>query len=475
MTLKIPLLATGKDLSKEEAIENYIRNMTTMVYDIASSSESGFYTSSSQVITNAFNIGIGIRYITVPNYNGESIGLSACGNNNSIKFASVDPREFVFDIDGYGNINFAARELYLTLEQSESIWGEAATVAANMSGITRNRKYNQVKKYYHVVIANPFLLTNEDEAKYLEIAIDGDSRKIVACGTLRQMPYIVWRFFQETGELYGRSPLYYLTKEIMAADKYVQAIRIAAEFAINPPWIVKNDETFRKKDFLPGALMVGGLDPMGEANIQKVPVGEGLQIAQQLLELKKSEIVEGLIIRDLSQQYNQPGMTETLVAEQKLAQDNRIKPIITRWEREDLGPLVKYILRYLTDGNDKFKMLSFPYFETSIDPNEMRNPVDALDIRYGGLLGRQQDQYENYKINVFLGEISQMAQLSPSIINTINYKKIIEAKNKINAFEYDILLSEEEQQQLRKNQEMMMEQQQKEQNAQMMKMNMENR
>jgi hypothetical protein len=57
-------------------------------------------------------------------------------------------------------------------------------------------------------------------------------------------------------------------------------------------------------DFQPGFGVRNGLIG-GRSQAQKIEVNGNLPMMRQLVDLKKNEIVEGLIIRDMSRQFNQ--------------------------------------------------------------------------------------------------------------------------------------------------------------------------
>jgi hypothetical protein len=245
-----------------------------------------------------------------------------------------------------------------------------------------------------------------------------------------------------------------LAKSILAGENYAEEAIRAAEFANNPAWFIAKGSNPRLEDLMPGARVLEAMDLDGRPTVSKAPMGENIQLSEQLFQMEKQETAEGLILRDFTQNTNESGMTETLVAERRAALDNQMKPIINRWSAQDLNPTVRFILKYLSSrkkvGGEKgySAIVEFPYDMLGILPEEMPNPAESLGIYYEGLLGRQQDRYEDYMIMGAAIETAQMAQANPEqaqgALRNINLDKAVRSKIGLKHFRTDILRSEEE-------------------------------
>jgi hypothetical protein len=451
---------------KNTFLRDYLKELINWTYGVTNNPESGFYTSSPIIVGNAYQLGVGSRYCSYSDE--ETAQLPEYGYKTALNFDSIDPRFFVFSRNARSKLDFYARKLVLSLEDAVELWGTAVIQAAYPNGINLQNvnMYEVIRKYYHVVIPNPYLGQGSNNL-WMELVIDIEKGEIVTQGFLAEMPYTVWTFLPESYGGYGRSPAYFLAKNILAAENYSEEIIKAADFINNPAWFIAKGANPKLQDLMPGARILDAMSQEGHPLMTRAPVGENLPTAGELFKMEKQDIAEGLIIRDLSQNFNQSGLTETLVAEQRAAADNQLKPIINRWVAQDLYPTVKFILKYLSkprltggaDENGKPQLASvveFPYKQLGIEPEQMPDPVEALGIYYAGLLGRQQDRYEDYMVSNMVMETAQMSQANPpqggEALQLISLEKAVRAKAELKHFRTDILRSEEELEALAKQQ-----------------------
>jgi hypothetical protein len=436
LSLEIAKLPDGRDLSDNEAVERFLVNLSNKVSDIANTRETNFYCSSNQIIASAFMVGTGIRYITYPTY--ESVGLSAYGDNSTLKFSAVDPRTLVYDTDGYENIVFVARELYLTVAQSYSIWGEAVFSAGEMASTKGPYELaSELRKYIHIVRLNNYRNGPKDKAVYQELVLDEKAKRLVAIGTLEQMPYIIWRYFREWNDKYGTSSLIDMYRDIVLIDKYENDMHRSAHSIANPTILLDNGIRAESASRVvkPNSFVENAFDVRtGRERYKKFTLGEGFPVAAEMFRQSRVGIAEGLIIRDVVQQNNQAGLTSTLVEEQALAKDERIKPIMIQWETEELERTIRHIIFSID--------IDFPYQEARILESELPEPIKMLSIRFGGEFVEQRRLHQDRKLNKIIQETQQIATIWPEVLDELDPVKIMKAKAKINGLKYDVYSTE---------------------------------
>jgi hypothetical protein len=172
-------------------LKEYIKDLSEWVYGITNDPDSGFYTCFPEIVGNAYKLGIGSRYCSYSD--DETAILPAYGYQTGLNFESVDPRFFVFDRDGRGKLNFYARKLVLSLEDAIGLWGEGAGEIAHPNGVDyRNvNTYEEIRKYYHVVIPNPKIKKGSINYWICRIRCGRFCRK--ARANMEEARRIIWR------------------------------------------------------------------------------------------------------------------------------------------------------------------------------------------------------------------------------------------------------------------------------------------
>lgn len=167
-------------------------------------------------------------------------------------------------------------------------------------------------------------------------------------------------------------------------------------------------------------------------------LGGGVNISEQIFEMKRQDINQGLIIQDLFTP-DTPNMTATEVLERRQQQDNRIKPIITRWEREDIGPLVHFMLKTFERS-----IAPFPYLEAGILQEQLPAPIEQLDVSYAGILGRQQERYDALMLNNILQDAASLSQMPGYVEEVINLDEVLRFRAKTYDLPNGIMKTREE-------------------------------
>lgn len=415
-----------KQYEEIPAVKNWIKDLEDYIYFICGNWKSNFYPSSHTFIREWYILGTACRYIHID-------------GSGTPKFDCIPMIKIAFNVNGIGETNFIVRDMNLTRMQAMQLWGEEAI---ENSAVNETNLLTQKKKYLHVVMENPFM-RNPADFPYVGYIIDEDRKLIVHEEYYFSFPYIISRFSQNSGELYGRSPLWYLVNEIEYMDHIINMSRYAAEYAIMPPLKVTSGLTIPQTGIMPGARIIGGLDPTGRSNMEPLMLGGGVNISEQIFEMKRQDINQGLIIQDLFTP-DSPNMTATEVLERRQQQDNKIKPIITRWEREDIGPLIHFILRAFERN-----IAPFPYLEAGILEEQLPAPIEQLEVSYTGILGRQQERYDALMLNSILQDAASLSQMPPYVEEVINLDEVLRFRAKTYDLPNGIMKTREETDQIR--------------------------
>lgn len=407
--------------NEQPAIKEWRRTIEDYIYWLCSNPKSNFYTSSQSFVWEWFTLGTACRYIHTD-------------NQGDLKFDCIPMVQIAFSVDGHGEIDFIVRDMTLTGVQAIGLWGPEAVENPNMDSLSLS---TQKKKYLHVIMRNP-QMQNPEDFPYVGFIIDEVRQVIVNQEWYHEFPYIISRFFQNSGELYGTSSLWNLLPEIKYMDHMVNMSRYAAEYAIMPPLKITNGLSIPQTGIMPGARIIGGLDPLGRSNLEPLMLGTGVSVSEQIFEMKRQDINQGLIVQDLFVP-DDPARTATQVNEMRAQQDNKIKPIITRWEREDISKTIKFVLQHTARD-----IIQFPYLEVGIDPKDMPDPVEQLAVKYTGILGRQQARYDASILNQLLQDAAGLSQMPEYVSEVVNLDEVLRFRAETYDLPNNILKTREE-------------------------------
>jgi hypothetical protein len=420
------------DVEDNEPIKKWRKSNEDFIYNLCSKPKSNFYTSSQSLMREWATIGTGCQYVhTNP--------------DGSFRFDCIPMNQVAINVNGLGETTFICRDMMLTGWQALQMWGpqaidEQVNIYDNLTLVTVKKSYS------HIVIEN-MNQRHPGDFRYLGYVIDNDRKVIVAQMAYYDFPYIISRFLQNSGDIYGRSLLWYLVDEIEYMDHIIDTSRTSAEHAIKPAIAVQSGYNFPINGLNPGHVIRDAIDMMGRLKFQPVQLGAGVNISEQIFALKRQDIIDALPIQTRFPPEVQ-NMSATEAAERALEQDNKIKPIVTRWEKEALAPLVHFIL-----SSDIAKAKNpFPYLESGISEEELPMPVDQLDVRYSGLLGKQQEKYDSLMLSMIMQELVNIAQVVSSsnpdraleILELIKADEIARFKIKAADLPNDTIASREE-------------------------------
>lgn len=417
---------TLKAINQKPVVKEWRRSIEDYIYWLCGNPKSNFYTSSQSFVWEWFTLGTACRYMHT----------DAQGD---LKFDCIPMIQIAYNVDGTGEVDFIVRDMNLTGQQALGLWGENAVDNPNLDALTLA---TQKRKYLHVIMRNPWMMHPAD-FPFAGFVIDEARKVVVNQEFYYEMPYIISRFFQNSGDLYGTSSLWTLLPEIKYMDHMVEMSRYSAEYAIQPPLKVTNGMTIPQTGIMPGARLVGGMDAMGRSTIEPLMLGSGVNISQQIFEMKRQDINQGLIVQDLFVP-DDPSRTATQVNEMRAQQDNKIKPIITRWEREDISRTIRFILKDVARNS-----MEFPYLEAGVDPEEMPDPIDQLSVKYTGILGRQQARYDSSILNQLLQDAASLSQMPEYVSEVVNLDEVLRFRAETYDLPNSILKTREETEEIR--------------------------
>lgn len=138
---------------------------------------------------------------------GTSCLIISESNNNRVRFASLDLKEYYVDEDEFGNVDTLFRLYDLKVKQAVQKYG-LEVLSESVQGKFNSKQYNEKIKFLHVIRPRKYKKTQEGvfsmpfESVHLEYA----KKHLVKESGFNYKPFLVHRENKKTDEKYGRGP-----------------------------------------------------------------------------------------------------------------------------------------------------------------------------------------------------------------------------------------------------------------------------
>lgn len=220
----------------ESAYSDAFEMMTTvnevMPVNLAAS-QAGVVSAFTEAITDAVVFGTG------------AVSIIETGDYAvPIKCKSLDTKTMSFAEDDSGQIDTVYMERVFTVAKLVKRFGYENCSEATQKLYDQNKLEEKVK-VLHVIEPrrerNPLKLGVQD-MPFASIHIEIDKQHILQESGFNEMPIIVFRFWVNQGETYGRSPAMDAMPDIRALNKLVEMFEKAGEMALDPPRLVSTED-----------------------------------------------------------------------------------------------------------------------------------------------------------------------------------------------------------------------------------------
>jgi hypothetical protein len=397
-----------------KALREWLEGCQEAIYDWSYHHESGFYNELYSFVQDWYIFGNGCQEIRLR------------GATGMPTVSTIGPREMYVMRGAFGNISGMFRVYDLTPREAYERWGEGISGAKKRELLedplsTRNQMPNGIRgnRYVEVVLEREQSYYNEigKKIRYSSYTIDEGECQLVEAGQeLRYAPYVYSRFFQDSRWAYGRSPLMAILGELKYIKMLTLRATLAAEFKMFPMQTTfeHDDQVINKlkNNFQPSAILSNMLDVNMRPKIVPFPYVDDLQTAFTLLEKREQEILPSMIIGEaIAPMQNIRNVAE--VQQRQLQDQNRMRSVITHWEKEYCGPMVMRVMQLLEESGN---LPRFPYQEMGLDPIGIGDPLEFLQVHYEGQLYQQKKLLKAQQSQEFLGMVMQIAQINPEIL-----------------------------------------------------------
>jgi len=328
---------------------------------------------------------------------------------DNIVFKAINPGQLFIAEDADGIVNTVFREFRMTGSQLQEKFGEKA-ITDDIRKELEDYKPDEKHRIIHAV----FPRRSSDKAKkdsksmpFASIYFLPDEEKIIFEGGYHEMPYLVWRYRKNAGEVYGRGPGLDFLRTAIRLNKFAAGKMKIADIATDPPLIANGNMKGRIRYNPGGITYVTNMDSIPKKWDLKgdYPISKD-EVADLKQELKEGFLVDYFLMLNQSERQ----MTAYEVSEKQGEKATILGSVVGRLNQEFAHPLVARVFGIL------FRNGKLPH-----PPAELMQMGFKLDVHMIGPLAMSQKFYARSQgINRGLQSLSQISQLYPEVLDIVD-------------------------------------------------------
>lgn len=244
--------------------------------------------------------------------------------------------------------------------------------------------------------------------------IDG---KLSDSGGFNTLPYIYSRYTVDPSETYGRGPMGLVLPANQTLQEQERTVLISGQLAVEPPILSASDNLLASTDadgfsLIPGAVMAGGLDSRGNPMFRAFDNGYKHPLAMDMMQAKKEQINDALLIDLFQILVENPQMTATEVMVRAQEKGQLITPLVGRQHDELLGPTIERELDILAEQGLLPEM-----------PEVLKEAEGEYEIVYDSSATRMQKEEKIQAVRAAMADVIPMLEIDSAAGKVPNYEK----------------------------------------------------
>lgn len=400
-------------LTKSEQLE--LDELNRRVLRTFASSKSNFASSIQEALFSSIIFGPGALYID------NQLG-------RDIKFKALPLSQIYFSENDAGHVDTLFREFKFSAKQLVQAFGKE-----NVSEKVRTCLVSNPEEMFTVLHCTyPNMDSKKTKDKYLSYYIELDTNHILEKQELSSFNFIVFRWSKHIGEKYGHGQ----GKLALTAIRHLSHIRRenakSLSFNNNPVMLTADDGVIIPESITPGMVIQGAMSSLdGQRRLEMWNPGGNSQAGLALYEQEKDLLAKLFFAEDLNLPVDRTRRTATEVSIMRNDQIRFLTPHMARLTNELLKPMAELVVQLLAENGE------FDDFETDILNYELEpdflGPLSQL-LKFEDVRATQQ----------FLQSILPLAEIDNSILESIDFQKIVEDTRQGTGTPSHVMRSEEE-------------------------------
>ena len=271
-----------------------------------------------------------------------------------------------------------------------------------------------------------YLILNEGEPVVLET------------GFAFTCPYMFTRYRELDNDIYSDSPSIQGSSDIQMLQRMRKSVLEAAERAVDPTILAKNDADLAGISPVPGATIVGGLSEDGTPNLKVLDVSGSVKLGTELEDLISKGIEDFYLVPLYMMYYGKGDMTATEINQRAMERAMMMSINVFPFENELLSPMAA---RELDIQRRIGKM-------PPNMPRELRAYLDRDEpfylIQYEGEQHKAQEIIKANGLSSTLQAVTVLSQFDPAIARTPKTYKCLQTLARANGAPADHFIDEDE-------------------------------
>jgi len=385
------------------------------VYDVSEQLRDLFFHSN-------FYTSLDLAYNDLVHYGLFCLYEEKAKSNVGFNFKVINPINFVFDENQWGQVNQVMIEFELTAAEAVNTFRDVSEKIAKASVSEPYKRF----KFLQVVGERAFTIIGKrirkkKEKPFYSYFIELDAKKLVAEDGYDTFPFFVIRWDKKTNDLYGSSPSMVALPDVKSLNSMRKSFIINDEKITNPPLSLPYEGYLGDIDLRPGGLNYRLTNDPND-RIEPIVTSGNLNANADIINDTIASI-RGSYFNDLFMINKDTTMTATEVIQRVQEKMLVLGAVVGRLIHNFLTPLINRSIAIMIDEG-------------------IVTDIPDYDIKYLSSLAQAQQSSQYSSMVVLLNSVLQVAQFNPSVVDNINWDSYVNKVAKIYAVPPDLLNDE---------------------------------
>lgn len=397
------------ELENNEDVKRWLEQVEKIVFDVFSSTESGFPQQNHELLLDLGGYGTAIMFI------GED------DNKGDIIFQTRHLSEIWIEENSAGFVDTVYRKFQLTARQAAQEFGEEelGSVIKDKIDSDPHKKFD----FLHVVMPRADyerLATIPKELEqfdYISLHISIEDKTVLKTRGFHELPYVVVRWTKRVGEVYGISPSWNSLSDIKMINAFAEIGLKSIQKQVDPPLLMSDDGVVMPLQTFPGGVNIGGVSDDGKEMIKPLLTGQNNQALDLLLARLEQKIEKAYFVDQFQERQGVQPLTATEAIQREQTRLRLIGPQVRRIEDEYLNLAITRVIAIL---NRKGAIGEPPEVLLSGDGSSVE-----FDIEYIGPLAFTQQTNQLLAYNRFFANIGTFVEIKPNVMDNFDIDKIV--------------------------------------------------
>ncbi|MEW5775133.1 MAG: portal protein [Thermodesulfobacteriota bacterium] len=341
---------------------------------------------------------------------------------HGIRFSARPLREIYIAENHQGVVDTVFREFTLTARQALQKWGREALPDPVRRCLDTPRGQDDRRfTFLHAVFPREernLRSLDRTGMGFASVYLERESRRVVAEGGYREMPYIVTRSYRLPGTPYSYSPGTEALADVKMLNEMKRLILEAGQLSVAPPYLVPDDGFVGRVSFEPRSLNYYRADGRGPHDFAPLNVGGDPRFAWELIETTRKDVNEAFFV-DLFlaiKQRAEMGASPTAMEVSELAGERMFL----------LGPML------MQQQQENFTALFERLFSLKLRRGELPPVPEALrgerfKAEYVSPLALAQRESRTRSILASYGDAARIAAADPGVMDIFDHEQNVRA------------------------------------------------